>query len=276
MAGLDKVVRRNIEQMCMSWYFWLSVVMTAFLMISGYIYTDMISGKAYSMLNLILMKHPESVIEQAGLSWRDIYLMESPGYTWMFAPVIVSLPFIALICSGNTNSNIRFEMFRTGKKRYILGKIISGVLVAGMIMVTAQIIYGIICGIAMGSEDELTEKLSVYVFRTLGALLYGMVSAFPVLLLSSVIRNKYLVFSVPFMLNYFYTMLLNNGLRKLAGNDNLITDIRSILLQTNMQSFFLMKKSIMVIAAIWMILQFFIIYGIHYYVTERRCDCCER
>lgn len=291
----NRTVRSNIERMCISNYFIIALVMTVFLMLSGYIYTDFTNDKSYSILSLIAMKGSKSIIEQGGLNWRDIYLLDSPGYTWMFAPVIVTLPYIAMICPGNSNSNTRFELFRTSKKKYIFGKIISGIIVSGMIMAMAQIVYGIVCLLIIGNKFTGDNNLmnvyklsgfagyvyknlgnvSVYILRIMEAFLYGMISSLPVMFLSAIIKNKYLVFSIPFMLNYFYTMFLNNGVRKLF-KINIVIKIRQIFLQSNIQSIFLYNYKIMFIIILIFIIQILAVYAIHYFIMERRCDCCER
>lgn len=69
----NRTVRSNIERMCISNYFIIALVMTVFLMLSGYIYTDFTNDKSYSILSLIAMKGSKSIIEQGGLNWRDIY-----------------------------------------------------------------------------------------------------------------------------------------------------------------------------------------------------------
>lgn len=292
---ISKNVGSNIERMCISHYFILAVFLTIFLMMSGYIYTDASNGKAYSLISLIIMKNPQAVIRQARLNWNYTYLMESPGYTWMFAPIVVTLPYITVICPGNTNSNTRFEMFRTSRKKYVLGKIISGMLVSGMIMAIAQTAYGVISYFVMGNEYtgdinlmdlyklhgitgyvyKYSGSVSVYIFRGLEAFLYGMVSSVPVILLSAIIKNKYLVCSISFMLNYFIIMFLNNGLTSLCSEESAY-EINRILVQSNIQSVFLNENTTVIMTMLWMVLQFLLTYVLHYFMLERRCDYCER
>lgn len=296
MVEVYKIVKSNMERMCMSFYFGLAILMNLLLMVFGYIYTDMSSEKAYSLFTFIFMKNPEVIMQQGELSWGTTYLMESPGYIWMFAPVIVTLPFIATMCAGNSYSNTRLEMVRTSKKKYILGRIIASLLVAGIIMMIAQIIYGGICYLVMGntyvSRDTLLriceecgllgksnisfKIICVYIFRTLSAFLYGLSSAIPVILLSYLIRNKYLVFSISFMYNYFFYMFLNNQLIKIINNDKIVSKINSIFLKTNLQSIYLIKRNLVLIIILWLLVEFLMTYKIHYFITERRCDCCER
>lgn len=292
---LNKNIRSNVAIMCGSYYFVIAFIMAVFLMLSGYIYTDDINEKAYSVISLMTMKNPEMIAEQAGLNWRDIYLMETPGYIWMFAPVIVTLPYIAVLCPGNSNTNIRFELFRTSKKRYILGKVISGMFVSGMIMAIAQVIYGAICFFTIGndyiSDNNMMNvytsvgitriiykyfgKLSLYFLRCIAAFLYGMLSSLTVIFLSAIIKNKYLVFSIPFMLNYFYVMFMSNGIKKIIKG-SLLIKINQIFMHSRIQSVFLYEKDVMIMIGLFIIIQFLVVYATHYLIMERRCDCCER
>ena len=70
-------------------------------------------------------------------------------------------------------------------------------------------------------------------------------------------------------------MFLNNGVRKLF-KINIVIKIRQIFLQSNIQSIFLYNYKIMFIIILIFIIQILAVYAIHYFIMERRCDCCER
>lgn len=296
MTNFHKVIINNMARMCKSKYFFISILMNFLLMMLGYIYTDMGNGETYSVFTLLLSKNLKTILEQSGLNWKTTYITESPGYTWMFTPVVVTLPFIAVICAGNANSSTRYEMIRTSKKSYIVGRIIAGIIMAGLITLLSQIMYGFACYGIIGNVNNAGDSIniicenssiiktlhlpkkfiSLYVLRGTAAFLYGMSSSFLVISLSALIKNKYLVFSIPFMINYFWNMSVNNGLFKIIKNEKVIQNINLLLIKTNMQVLFLHEKIIISLMLVILVLEIFGIYLINIIAVERRCDCCER
>ncbi len=285
----------NVKRMCAAPAFFIAAAAVFFILLSGYVYIDSSNGKAYSIFTLLFTQERRLFIEKAGLVSHDIALSESRGSLWMFAPIVAGLPFVAVLCSGNAHHSTRFEIYRTGKNRYLLGRLCSAMLAGGLLMTLGQILYIIVVYAVMGlpSLDSSymaatyqngawsgsvckTFGLAGMLFlKLLSSFLYGWISSYFVVLFSVFIRNKYLIISIPFMMNYILNGLLQSWISK--GMDPLFRSkvFQAVVFPQNMQSVFLMEGKE---AAAVLLVNLCLAAGlflVHRIALERRCDCGE-
>lgn len=269
---MTRAVWQNVIKMCSGITFYVAIVIAYILLICAYVHIDQDTGKAFNIITLIMSSDRRNIIMQADINAETIFLGENSGYIWMFAPIVTALPYVAYICTRVTNTNVRFELYRVGKKSYIIGKIVSALLVGGIIMSVSYVFYGMTLFLVTGQKLRITP---IYLRRILSAWLYGAVSLVPVTALSSVIRNKYLSLSMPFMLNYIYEMMFNSIIASLNVSKNLMFQLDRILRPSKVQVITQYPfKDRIVILSLYIILYIGIMI-IHHFILNRRCDCGE-
>lgn len=284
-----RLIKEELKKMCSNVAFFIVIIATAVIYASGIIYTDLTTMTAYNLFSIWMKPNYKIILANGGVSFETLFLDGPDSYIWMFAPILVSLPFVALLCGAKKNNNIRFELMRVGKKSYILGKMVAAILAGGMAFLLGYFIYGVALYIMMprggaaamehitwiySVTPQLTElyefgglKLQL-VLRLVGIFVFGMTTVVLPFAVSAFIRNKYLVICVPFMMNYFLTVFLE----KMYG---IAPKLASIMLPTNPAELFRFNLE----RAHWILLYWLgcviVTLILHYVLLSRRCDCGE-
>lgn len=216
--------RQEMKKMIKNPIFLVAVLSAVLLLLSGNVYRSGITAEEFSVFDFMLSKDRKALLLESGLQSYDIILRGVGGYFQMFLPILASVPFTAVMCGEKKNNNTRFEIVRVGKNRYAWGKGFASAVTGGCIALTAYLIF---CGIVLMvfphgisemnriPNDYLIEKNIVCRFLMkhmslagLGLLkagrmfLYGAFMAMPAYGMSVVVRNRYMLLTVPFTI-YF-------------------------------------------------------------------------
>ncbi len=143
------------------------------------------------------------------------------GWLSLFIPMISAFAFVPLVCDEYEAKSIRFEIFRSSKLCYHTSKFITACICGGLAVMlgfglftlTEYALFPDISEYEQGLIDSYHETLSYQypdITQNLYATIiskqliymffYGMVSVAPAIMLTSIIRNKYLVLCIPFFL----------------------------------------------------------------------------
>jgi len=281
--------RTELIKMYTNISFVIMIIFTAVIYMTNTIYIDSMSTKSYNMFQIIGMKNRKENLKAYGISFESIFLGTGSGYISMFGPVIAAVPFVMLFSNARKNTNVRFEIMRTGKKEYLIGKFLSAMVCGGSVIMLGYLLYGLVSLIVLpGAKEqfEIDEVISgfmavksvrylygklgigiLYLVRSMEMFVYGMTSVMLTMLISAFVHNKYLVLCIPFMLNYFWSGLINKYLS------------RSVLIQYCTPSYPSMifhlqwneGRRVLVFWTSFML----IILALSYIVMEKRCDCGE-
>lgn len=271
MAKLKRMifsVWQELYKIVTNYTFLISVAGLAVIILSGTIVTEVSTFKDYNVFQLAFMQEEKKkeMIEMYALTYERIFCMGTQGYLWMFSSVFVSAPFVVLMCSAKKNSNIRFELFRSGKTEYILGKLFSSIICGGLVMSLSYALFSVFIHFILPSGNTLGTL--DYVKRFTEMFFYGMTSTWITYMLSGFMRNKYLVLCIPFMINYFLKTQLSRG--KFIGNK-----IAFVVNPTSPSYLFSAEGSM----KNWILIFWagaFIAGTVFYrFALERRCDCGE-
>lgn len=259
---------QNIVRMLQSKEFIVAILAAYILLASANVYVSMDTGKSYSIFSLILDSKRNEIIEVGGLNAQSIIMDTNDGYIWMFAPIVATIPFVGIICAGYFNTNLRFELYRIGKNEHVVSRIVSCMLVGGMVMAFSQVLYG--GTVLLVINQQWTWR---YILQFLSSFLYGMISTIPVLILVAFIKNKYLVLSMPFMMNYIFTMLFSSVIGHLTLSKHTQWLISQMFIPAEIQKIYLFERlNIAIIVSSYLVL--FVLIGIwHKFILSRRCDC---
>lgn len=200
--------------------FLLSVLITIALQFTTQIYVDAESGKPYCVLEVLLQLDRNRIKQDCMFSAFRVLQAGVAGYFVMFVSIIAAFPFIPAFCEERSSGLIRFTIQRTGKLRYYTVKFISAALGGGLAILLGYVIYALLLAILFPSIYSYplpAEEMMLYTHKfvatrlalsMLGMFLYGAVSAIPAFLMASIVRNKYIITCVPFMILYLYSSSL--------------------------------------------------------------------
>lgn len=208
--------------------FYLCILATMILLLAGTVYVDLLTGEEYNMIQFIVNDNAQ-VIKDADLHATDIVVTGVDGYLEMFLPIIVAIPFVMIVCGEKKNSNARFEIYRVGKTRYLVGKFFAAVLSGGLVIMVGYILFSFIVFLVLPGQTGILTQIKYDFFKeetTFGGwyynsfgvtgmiilkymrmFFYGLFSAVPAFGLSRIIKNRYIVISIPFMFFYLYSKI---------------------------------------------------------------------
>lgn len=188
----------ELKKTIFSYGFILCIVITCLLCFTSSVYTDSLTGKEYSVLEIIANKSRS--LFSSFTSSRLLHESVSP-YLTLFIPVLSSLPFVTGFCAERLGGNMRFVITRSGKYKYYISKFISAVFSGGIAVMTGFILYSAVICFAFPNESlSVLELIKMYA----GMGIYGMISVLPAFFLSAFIKNKYMICCFPFIFMHFY------------------------------------------------------------------------
>lgn len=215
-------IKSNFYKILSGYGFYICVIFTAILCFSTYIYEDS-SGNKYSIIKALLNFDREFMLEDTRFCSFEVMKMGAGSWLSMFIPLISAFAFVPIICDEYEAKSVRFEVFRSTKLCYHASRFISGCLCGGLAVMLgfglfASIEYSLFPNISEYDEFSRTmyeEFLSFQypdlartgyipiIVQKLGNMfLYGVVCVAPIIMLTSVVRNKYLAMCIPFFLKY--------------------------------------------------------------------------
>ena len=277
--------RGEVKKYLSNYVFYVAIVAVALLLLSGTIFINPETGKQYNTFSMFDKSNVDMALYVGRVNFYDVFLSESLSYLWMFAPVLAGLPLSVLICGERKNSLTRFEVFRVGKKKYIIHKLFAGMVSGGLIFVMGHIIYLLVLYLLMyetkdvdmygfGVNDYMVNNSQIckFAFSKIGmagliflkfvsVFLYGMFSTVITFAISSFMKNKYMVLCVPMIINYFWIMI--------AGKQ---TNAVRLLKPQMLENVFSVEDKYILILFAGLVVVSAIIYMA---CLERRCDCGE-
>lgn len=268
-------LKRIIFSICQELYkivtnytFGIAVVGLTLIIMSGTVVTEVATATDYNFFQMVFMQGEKrkEMMEMYNITFERIFCTGTQGYLWMFASVFVSAPFVMMMCSAKKNSNIRFELFRSGKTEYVLGKCFASLICGGLVMSLSYALFSLGIRFVFPTGDAL--EIFDYVKRFAELFLYGMTGTYITYILSGFMRNKYLVLCLPFMINYFVKTQLSR--EKFMGNKiavviNPVSPSYLFSTQSDLRKWILIFWAGAFIAGIML----------YRFALERRCDCGE-
>ena len=199
--------------MILSYRFVFCVLITVGLCFTAPVYIDTGTGRDYNVLLVLAGFSREQIRDELRLTFYRVITSSANSYLTLFIPIIAAFPFVTAFCSERNGGNLRLTVFRSGRARYCVGKFLSCAVSGGLVVMFGYIIYGVIIfplfplrlpvgQAAMAANVSATKAAGDILRNTAGMFLYGAASALPAFLLSTFIKNRYIIACEPFMLIY--------------------------------------------------------------------------
>ena len=232
---LINLVKTDINKVILSYGFWISVVITTLLCFTSTLYVDN-NNKEYTIIEVLMNFNKDWLL--SNISYEAVKVMEVglDNKLSMFVTIVSAFPFISSFCDEINSNFIRYVILRGGKIKYYISKLLCSMITGGMAIALG---YGIFCIIVSNIFPSINEYPSQYLalylalyneeithygqslftknYYEIGNIviiisfliqmfLYGAYATIPSYILSSFIRNKYVLLSIPFILKYIFDM----------------------------------------------------------------------
>lgn len=203
--------------------FYICIIFTTVLSFSAEIYIDSVNGNKYSVFRALMDFDRDYMLTDTAFCSFEVMQKGSGSWLSLFIPIVASFSFVPLMCDEYEAKAIRFEVFRSSKACYHSSRFITACLSGGLAIMLG---YGLFMWITYllfphineyesGMQElyremlmyrfpDLTESgFTIIVVQKLASMFtYGAVCCAPVIMLTIIIRNKYLVMCIPFFIKY--------------------------------------------------------------------------
>lgn len=216
----------NFRMIFTNYGFYICIVFTAVLCFCTAIYHDPTNNNEYSAIKSLIDFDREFMLNSTSFCSYSVASKGAGSWLTMFIPIISAFAFIPLVCDRCESKFVRFSVFRSSKFSHRTAEFLSACISGGLAVMLGYSLYTGLVYVLFPNIDEystdlqtmLGEELS-YIYpeaskrghayllgiKSLEIFLYGAVSAVPAVMLTCLMRNKYLVMCIPFFLKYVVT-----------------------------------------------------------------------
>ena len=193
-------------------YIYIAIIVSAIILLCSNVYEES-GGKSYSVLTAVLNLDVKAIFaESRRLSVQEVMQATGRSRMSMFAPMLTLIPLIPILVSERNKGALRFQIFRTGKTAYIIGKFLTTVVIGGIVLLGGYAVFaGFVNIFYTKASPEIIEQFMITddVYRWSGWFVYGAFSAVGGYLFTILIDNTYLIYSLPFIVNYLILTLVD-------------------------------------------------------------------
>lgn len=216
-------IKTNFYKILTGYGFYVCIIFTFILCFCTYIYNDYISGDRYSVVISLMNFDREFMLGDTTFCSFEVMRKGVGSWLSLFIPIISAFAFIPLVCDEYEAKSVRYEIFRSSRFGYDMAKYITACLCGGLAVMLGFALYALSVYLLFPNLNEYEqfqidwyEEMLVYTYPDMAqgrydliilkklrdVFLYGVASAAPAILLTSLIRNKYLVLCIPFFIKY--------------------------------------------------------------------------
>lgn len=218
-----RLIQINIRKAASSYAFLTCILLTIVLFITSPLYYDYSANNDVSILHVFLNVDRKEMLFDTTFCSYNVLCECISGWLKMFIPMIASFPFVLLQCTERTTGAVIFSGIRLSKQSYHTGTFLSAMIIGGLILILGFSFFSI--GVAftfpnirdydipLRESFELRLINTYPLFKKLGypyliilqyieIFLYGAFSAVPACFMTCMLKNKYLIISIPFFLKY--------------------------------------------------------------------------
>ncbi len=241
MKKLMRSLSVDLRKSFFGYGFLLCTVVVFLLCFASVIFTDGQTGKEYTAIEIIADRSKLPNVVFSGMS--ILHISVNP-YLTLFLPVLSSIPFVTLFCAERTGGNLRFVIMRTGKAAYCLSKFLSALISGAVTVSLGFMLYSAVILCIFGMDGSYAELIKIYI----GMGIYGTVSVLPAFILSSFIKNKYMICCFPFIFMHFYYTAIAKLQDYFNAHDNWDAIMKiSFLYTSNIKEIFFLQDTAAVI-----------------------------
>lgn len=203
--------------------FYVCIVFTVILCFSADIYEDFGNGNKYSAFKALMEFDRDFMLSNTAFCSLEVIQSSTGSWLSLFIPIVASFSFVPIICDEYEAKAIRFEIFRSSKLCYHSSKFIVACLSGGLAIMLGfglftaieYLLFPNISEYQSGMQEMYKEMLIiqypdisesgytvVVVQKLISMFMYGAVCSAPVMMLTIIVRNKYLVVCIPVFIKY--------------------------------------------------------------------------
>ena len=200
------IVGLDIKRVLMDKYFYIAIFATCILLFTMNTYKNE-WGKEYGVLSSFAEFTNEQLSENFITAESICEKAKGGGELYLYGPMLSFLPLLFFLVTEKRRGAFRLQLFRVGKTSYVVGKLITTILVGGSVIALGYLIF---CGSVYVLFPHEGGTLGITFHSISNFFFYGASTAVLGYIISSFVTNVYLVYCVPFIFNYFTYSIITN------------------------------------------------------------------
>lgn len=211
-----RCISAELKKVMISPYFLVGVLAFTLMCFTSPCYMDIETTKEVSIFEMLSLMTTE-VADSVEFS-AEYVCSKGFGY-WItqFLCIIVSFPFIKVLCDERRFSEKRYIICRTGAFRYCLSKFVGAVVSAAVLCAAGFLLFTAVVYMIFPSGNKLTPvqeewlaRLDIPYLRCLfETVITGVGVAIPPFVVCIFTRNQYFCICIPFLLQYMQMTFAN-------------------------------------------------------------------
>lgn len=217
MCGIIKGIAMNWmknfwERILKNKVFWGCVLCVTALSFTAVCYVNE-TGKEYSFWDLFFEGKIRQIFLENDITLESLIANPISIFMAMFMPILVIFPFLNVFWNEKMTNNYLFRQARIGIRKYIVGSMADAVFSSGLLAVLGRFLHdGILFLIftSIGKKPVLSQMAPLLLMKGVHFFFYGCLVCIPVLFFIALLKNRYIILCMPFILIYLYDLLLRN------------------------------------------------------------------
>lgn len=223
MMQTVRLIQVNLKKSVSSWGFYAGILLTVLLLFTSALYYDYDTNRDCSILQTFMQFSRTELLQDPRFCSYSVLRECVSGWLKMFIPMIAPFSFVTQQCAERASGAARFSGIRLSRWGYQTGTFLSAMVTGGLVLLTGFGVFTICIAFMFPDitayDTALRESFEWWIpdayplfsklgypyltaLRFLEMLLYGAVSAVPACFMTCLLKNKYLVISIPFFLKY--------------------------------------------------------------------------
>ncbi|MCM1167360.1 MAG: hypothetical protein NC299_16490 [Lachnospiraceae bacterium] len=203
----------SFQKVIISRGFYICVIFTIVLLFCADIHTDYNTMNRYSVIRGLMDFSRGELAEEFEFCNISVVQNARSGWFMLFAPILSAFCFVPIITTERGENAVRFQISRASKLKYYVSEFFAGVISAGTAAALGYAVFAAVVSPLFPNVSEMSEFAKSMLEGTtfnfpkllLGMWCFGAFWSVPALLLTSILRNKYLIMCIPFFLKYGLT-----------------------------------------------------------------------
>lgn len=261
--------------------FWLCILMTVLLLFFAEIHTDNTTLNRYSVIRGLTDFSREELAEEFEFCNISVVQNARSGWFMLFAPILGAFCFVPILTTEREENVLRFQIFRASRLKYYIAEFFAGVVSAGAATALGYAFFSAIVSPLFPSISEMSDFAKNMLESTelnfpkllLGMWCFGAFWSAPAMLLTSILRNKYLIMCIPFFLKYGLTQTYQKISQNIYAGEFPETKTLKILSAVNPDGIIWINEFNRVPVITLFAILALILLAIYLIVSMKRSDC---
>lgn len=183
----------------------MGMILMCLLMLTGSVYQSE-TGASWNHITIFFEFKRQTI--QGMFSAYEICMSNNSGL-YVYAPLCVMLPLIPVLVMERQGGSRRYQIMRVGKKAFAIGKLLTALLTGGITLAGGFLLY---CAyvVIMFSQGDIPLTIGTALYEAMYYFIYGAVLTSIGYIIGIFVKNVYLVYCIPFILNYLWEMSLSS------------------------------------------------------------------